>query len=137
MAGVTATPPDTMRLGRGTPAERVFRRTTARTLAQDVWIIRHVTAAGIASLALPSAIGQDPAALAQFTLAVVDRVYQANLVPEVVAGFIVPEGEVWDRDRAPEITAFLANLADEGEKQWCLSILAQVLMSFLSAGRKS
>lgn len=129
----------TIALGRGLPAQRTFRVVSARTLAQDVWMTRAVRKAKLDDVKLPANATQDPNVFHDFLTALVTRVFEADVVGDLLAGVLVEQGHThWTTMAAEEIKLYLLNtVTDDEDKRELLGMLSEVIRSFLSSGRKS
>jgi hypothetical protein len=127
------------RLGRGVenlPAQRTFRLQLSRTLAQDIWMTNVVRRAGLDRVELPAS--QDLTAQEGFLTALVTKIFQAELVGDLLAGVLMREDRTsWYSEDAPETSRFIMGLKDEDEKKSMLDLLSRVLFHFLSGARNS
>jgi hypothetical protein len=140
MAGTT--PLRTLTLGRRedapTQSPQVFRVMLARTLAQDIWMSRVVRMAGLDQVRVPSGAADDTKVFEAFLTALVEKIFEADLVGDLLAGVLVPERSAhWTTAGAAETKTFILNLTDDEEKKTLLHLLAEILQHFLSGDRSS
>lgn len=137
--------PASITLGRGTPAQRVFRIVTdGNTLAQDVWIMAAARRAGLDTVRVPEAAKEDAAILDGYLTDLVSRVFQADVVAELLAGVLIEDtvrptlktGEAW-RAYMSEVRDLVATLESSDEKRELLSLLGHIVAGFLSSDRIS
>ncbi len=132
---------ETFTLGRGLtpPAQRVFRLVSASRFDQDVWLMNTARRAGLdrVDLVAKATAVTDADAFDAWLTNVVTKIFEANVVCDMLAGVLVPEGETWSATGAAMTSTFIASLEDPDEKKALHSILARVVHSFLSSGPKS
>lgn len=134
----TPAAPRVLSLGREHPAQRDYRVVSVRTLAQDVWMTRVVRRAGLDQVTVPKDAATDPQAFDAFITSLVQRVFEADVVGDLLAGVLVPAAApAWSAAMAAETKTYLLSLTDEDEKRMLLSMLAEILAGFLSGGRNS
>lgn len=129
-------------LRRGTPAQREFRIVTSGVLAQDVWVMNAVRRAGLDAVVVPD--GLDAAQLDAFLTTLVTKVFQADVVADLLAGVLVEESrrpalttmQAW-QEYLSEVRDFIATLESSEEKQVLLGLLGQIISGFLSSDRVS
>lgn len=126
-----------MTLGRGLPAQRTYVLATTRTMAQDIWMARVVRQAGLDSLTIPENIQKDSEKFTEFLTSMVSRIFQADLVGDLIAGMLTDDGQVWATERAKDTRNFVLSLVDEDEKRQMLGLLTGLLHHFLSSERKA
>lgn len=134
----TPAAPRVISLGRDHPAQREYRVVSARTLAQDVWMTRVIRVAGLDQVTVPKEAADDPVVFGAFITALVQRVFDADVVGDLLAGVLVPlKAPAWNAATAEATKTYLLGLTDEDEKRVLLSMLAEILSGFLSGGRNS
>jgi hypothetical protein len=134
--------PETITLGRGTTAQRVFVITAGGTLAQDVWITSAVRRAGLDRQTLPKDATKD--SLETFLTQLVTEVFKAGVVSELLAGVLVEPSrraslngaEAW-QSYFGEVRDYVAGIEDPKEKSDLLMIVSRIIAGFLDRARTS
>lgn len=125
-------------LGRGLPAQRVYRMVSARTLAQDVWMTKAVRKAGLDSVSIPKGMKAETEEYHDFLTALVSKVFEVNVIGDLIAGCLIPVADrAWNLEHAKEAAIFVLDLVDEEEKREMLALVTELLQSFLLSGRNS
>ncbi len=107
-------------------------------MAQDIWLTRTVRKAGLDQVNVPTNAAKDDAVFQQFLTSLVERVFAADVVGDLLAGVLVPVGVPrWTTAHAEETKMLVLDLVDDEEKKGLLSLLAEILQHFLSSGRSS
>lgn len=142
MTNPTGVVPPSITLGRNTPAQREFRIVTSGTLAQDVWVMNAVRRAGLDRLVVPDKL--EAAAFDAFMTDVVEQVFKADVVAELLAGVLIEDAvkptlktaEAW-RAYMSSVRDLVGTLESNDEKRELLGLLGQIIAGFLSSGRTS